>query len=44
MKYLAYMNILFEDNHVQTGEIGKRGDALRYYPGITNLIKKLPVD
>jgi hypothetical protein len=25
-------------------EIGKRGDALRYYPGIKNLIKKNPVD
>ena len=46
MKYLAYMNILFGDNHVQTGDIvkKKRGDALRYYPGIKNLIKKNPVD
>jgi prepilin-type processing-associated H-X9-DG protein len=45
MKYLAYMNILFGDNHVQTVEIGgKRGDALRYHPGIKNLIKKNPVD
>jgi hypothetical protein len=44
MKYLAYMNILFEDNHVQTGEIVKKGDALRYHPGIKNLIKKNPVD
>jgi hypothetical protein len=34
------MNILFGDNHVQTVEIGKRGDALRYHPGIKNLIKK----
>jgi prepilin-type processing-associated H-X9-DG protein len=25
MKYLAYMNILFGDNHVQTVEIGKKG-------------------
>jgi prepilin-type processing-associated H-X9-DG protein len=43
MKYLAYMNILFGDNHVQTVEIRKRGDALRYHPGIKNLIKKNPV-
>jgi prepilin-type processing-associated H-X9-DG protein len=33
MKYLAYMNILFGDNHVRTVEIGeKRGDAMRYHP------------
>jgi len=38
MKYLAYMNILFGDNHVQTVEIGKKADALRYHPGIKNLI------
>jgi prepilin-type processing-associated H-X9-DG protein len=25
MKYLAYMNILFGDNHVRTVEIGKKG-------------------
>jgi hypothetical protein len=25
MKYLAYMNILFGDNQVQTVEIGKKG-------------------
>jgi len=29
MKYLAYMNILFEDNHVQSSwNWKKRGDAL----------------
>ena len=45
MKYLAYMNILFGDNHAQTVEIGeKRGDALRYHPGIKNLIEKNPVN
>jgi hypothetical protein len=25
-------------------EIGKRGDVLRYHPGIKNLTKKNPVD
>jgi len=25
-------------------EIGKKGDALRYHPGIKHLIKKNPVD
>ena len=44
MKFLAYMNILFGDNHVRTVEIGeKRGDAMRYNPGIKNLIEKNPV-
>jgi hypothetical protein len=28
----------------ENGEIGKRGDALRYHHGIKNLIKKNPVD
>ena len=38
------MNILFGDNHVQTVEIGKKsGDALRYHPGIKNLIENNPV-
>ena len=41
MKYLAYMNILFGDNHVRTVDIGKkREDAMRYHPGIKNLIEK----
>jgi hypothetical protein len=44
MKYLAYMNILFGDNQVQTVEIGKRGDALRYHPGIKILNEKNPVN
>jgi prepilin-type processing-associated H-X9-DG protein len=44
MKYLAYMNILFGDNHVQAVAIGKKGDALRYHPGIKNLILRNPVD
>jgi hypothetical protein len=44
MKYLAYMNILFGVNHVQTGNWKKRGDSLRYHPGIKNLVKKNPVD
>ena len=44
MKYLAYMNILFGDNHVRTVEIGKKkGDAMRYHPGIKNLIEQIPV-
>ena len=45
MKYLAYMNILFGDNHVQTVEIGKRKKkggmpwgTVSYHPGIKNLI------
>jgi hypothetical protein len=29
MKYLAYLNILFGDNHMQTVETEKKGDALR---------------
>ena len=44
MKYLASMNIMFGENHVQTVEIGKKGDALRYHPGIKILIKKNPVN
>jgi prepilin-type processing-associated H-X9-DG protein len=28
MKYLAYMNILFGDNHVRTVEIGKKGAVI----------------
>jgi hypothetical protein len=32
---------IYGDNHAQTVEIGKRGDALRYHPGIKNLIKKI---
>ena len=32
--------IMFGDNHVQSGwNWKKRGDTLRYYPGIKNLIK-----
>jgi len=38
------MNILFGDNHVQRSWNWKKGDALRYHPGIINLIRKDPVD
>ncbi len=44
MKYLAYMNILFGDNHVQNSGNCKKGDALRDHPGIKIRIKKIPVD
>jgi hypothetical protein len=37
MKYLAYLNILFGDNHMQnSGNCKKRGDALR-----TTLVLKI---
>jgi hypothetical protein len=37
MKYLAYLNILFGDNHVQnSGNCKKRGDTLR-----TTLVLKI---
>jgi prepilin-type processing-associated H-X9-DG protein len=39
-----YMNILFGDNHVQRSWNWKKRDALRYHPGIINLIRKDPVD
>jgi prepilin-type processing-associated H-X9-DG protein len=47
MNYLAYMNILFGDNHVQDSgnwREKKRGNALRDHSGIKNRIKKIPVD
>jgi hypothetical protein len=37
MKYLAYMNILFRENHVQTVEIGKKGGM----PWGTTLVLKI---
>jgi hypothetical protein len=36
MKYLAYLNILFGDNHVQNSGNCKKGDALR-----TTLVLKI---
>ena len=44
MKYQAYMNILFGDNHVQNSSNLKKGDVLRYHHGIKILIFKNPVD
>jgi hypothetical protein len=43
MKYLAYLNILFGDNHVQTVETAKKGGCPEDHLGITNRIKKIPV-
>ena len=41
MKYLAYLNILFGDNHVQ---IAKKGECPEDHLGIKNRIKKIPVN
>jgi hypothetical protein len=41
MKYVAYMNILFGDNHMQNSGNCKKGDD---HPGIKNRIKKIHVD
>ena len=41
MKYLAYMNILFGDNHMETEQ---RGGCPEEHLGIKNRIKKIPVN
>ena len=43
MKYLAYLNILFGDNHVQNSENCKKGGCPEDHLGIKNRIKKIPV-
>jgi hypothetical protein len=40
MKYLAYLNIMFGDNHVQNSGNCKKGGCPEDYLGI----KKIPVD
>jgi hypothetical protein len=44
MKYLAYLNILFGDNHVQNIANCKKGGFLEDHLGIKNRIKKIPVN
>ena len=45
MKYLAYLNILFGDNHVQnSGNCKKKGGCPEDHLGIKNQFKKIPVD
>ena len=44
MKYLAYMNILFGDNHVQNSGNYKKGGCPEDHLGIKNRIKKISVD
>ena len=44
MKYLAYLNILFGDNHVQNNGNCKKGVCPEDHLGIKNRIKKNPVD
>jgi hypothetical protein len=45
MKYLAYLNILFGDNHVQnSGNCKKNGGCPEDNLGIKNWIKKIPVN
>jgi hypothetical protein len=44
MKYLAYLNILFGDNHVQNSGNGKKGGCPDDHLGIKYWIKKIPVD
>ena len=45
MKYLAYLNILFGDNHVQnSGNCKKKGGCPEDYLGIKSQIKKIPVN
>jgi hypothetical protein len=44
MKYLAYLNILFGDNHVQNSGNCKKGRCPEDHLGIKNGIKKIPVN
>jgi hypothetical protein len=44
MKYLAYLNILFGDNHVQNSGNCKKAGCPENDLGIKNRIKKIPVD
>jgi hypothetical protein len=44
MKYLAYLNILFGDNHVQNSGNCKKGGCPADHLGIKNRIKKNPVN
>jgi hypothetical protein len=41
MKYLAYLNILFGDNHVQNSGNCKKGGCPEAHLGIKNRIKKI---
>ena len=43
MKYLAYLNIMFGDNHVQNSGNCKKGGPEDHL-GIKNRIKKIPVN
>jgi hypothetical protein len=44
MKYLAYLNIMFGENHVQNSGNCKKGGSPENHLGIKNRIKKIPVD
>jgi hypothetical protein len=44
MKYLAYLNILFGENHVQNSGNCKKGGSPENHLGIKNRIKKIHVD
>jgi hypothetical protein len=41
MKYLAYLNILFGDNHMQNSGNCKKGGCPEDHLGIKNRIKKI---
>jgi prepilin-type processing-associated H-X9-DG protein len=43
MKYLAYLNILFGDNHVQKQCKLQKGGCPEDHLGIKNWIKNIPV-
>ena len=43
MKYLAYLNILFGDNHVQNSGNCKKGEFPEDHLGFKNRDKKIPV-
>jgi hypothetical protein len=43
IKYLAYLNILFGDNHVQNSGNCKKGGCPEDHFGIKNRNKKIPV-
>jgi hypothetical protein len=44
MKYLAYLNILFGDNHVQNSGNCKKGGMPKGQLGIENRIEKILVN
>ena len=44
MKYLAYLNILLGDNHVQNSGNCKKGGCPEDHLGIKNPIKQIPVN